>query len=42
MNITEVLKCQFCGDSCGEEVCYNCQETADEFGVDIDTLYDMI
>ena len=33
MNITE---CQFCGDSCGEEICYSCQDTAEEFGVDID------
>lgn len=42
MNTTEVLECQFCGDSCGEEVCYSCQDTAEWFGVDIDELYDMI
>lgn len=34
MNTTKELECQFCGDSCGEEVCYSCQETADSLGVD--------
>ena len=37
-----ITECQFCGDSCGEEVCYNCQETAEDMGVDIDELYDMM
>lgn len=31
MNVTE---CQFCGDSCGETICYSCQETADDMGID--------
>lgn len=29
-----ILQCQFCGDSCGESICYTCQELADDMGVD--------
>jgi len=39
MNITE---CQFCGDSCGEIICYGCQDTGDMLGVDLDEMLDMM
>jgi hypothetical protein len=35
-NGEQVVKCQFCGDSCGESICYNCQDTADDFGIDFE------
>lgn len=38
MNITE---CKICGDSCGEEICYSCEETGEEFGFELDDLMDM-
>lgn len=26
MNDQATIKCQFCGDSCGESICYTCEE----------------
>lgn len=29
------MACFFCGDSVDENICYSCEETAEELGVDI-------
>jgi hypothetical protein len=34
--VEEILTCNFCGDSCGESVCYSCEETANDLGLDMD------
>jgi hypothetical protein len=30
-----ITECNYCGDSCGEEVCYSCEETAEAMGVEL-------
>ena len=33
MNDT-VIQCLYCGDSCGESVCYACTDTLDVMGIE--------
>ena len=36
---TDLTECRICGDTCGEEICYSCETTAEDMGVDI---YDLV
>ena len=36
------IQCIFCGDSCGERICYGCQDTADTMGLNIDELMEVV
>lgn len=40
MRAYDILECLVCGDSCGEAVCYGCQDTADDMGLNIYDLFD--
>ncbi len=31
----EEICCNWCGDACGETICYSCQDTADDMGIDV-------
>lgn len=33
-----IIQCYYCGDSCGEEVCYSCEELAMDMGIDIQEI----
>jgi recombinational DNA repair protein RecR len=33
-----IIQCNFCGDSCGESVCYSCEDTAYDMGVDLNEV----
>lgn len=35
---TTELSCMYCGDACGSEICYSCEETANDMGLDLDLL----
>jgi len=33
------MNCLYCGDNCGQEVCYSCEDTAFEMGLDPEEIY---
>jgi hypothetical protein len=35
------MACFYCGDNVEEDICYSCEETAEELGIDIDELNDL-
>jgi len=37
----ESKQCRICGDNCGEDICYSCEETAEGFGLELDDLMEM-
>lgn len=32
----------FCGDNCGEEICYGCEDTAVTMGLDVNELMEVM
>ena len=38
----EDIQCMFCGDGCGEMVCYCCQDTADTMNMNIYELMEVM
>ena len=35
----KVIQCIYCGDSCGQEICYACEETAYEMGLNPEEMF---
>ncbi len=35
----EVIQCLMCGDSCGTGYCLSCEDTANDMGIDLESVW---